>query len=461
MAWDDYTWPPAPLADAPRWLPLDSEYLSRSPSDTAEELEADSRWPAFMSQPICLVTVRYQGRDYVERVVGPSIVNRFPLIVAVSFCLQRLSRRHYPRRRFVEALRASGRACVQFLPQTEKLQAVLNAITAIDDDDCDKRLNHSGVATRRLPDDGPAVIETAYVAYDVESAVPHQDMYGNLVNQTFEHAVGSHALFLMEVRRILLLSNIAAGRQRVLWRSLASWQTDMLWGEGIATETQGKYTKGYTTKYFFPDPGARPYDGREEFHEYSVLAIERANASAPEMDPDKARWPCFFPSSVGMISTRGIDGIDNVTPCGSTAVVGRFPLTFSVCMAYAEFNERYTKRGCITALEETGKFGCGVPFDSPEMVRVIRHLGNTSIQDFPDKVKRSGATLADENIAGVVPVIRQLPVHFDFSIISQIKMGSHIMFLGRVERILVRRKVMPKNPIVWSPWAQIVSGVSG
>jgi hypothetical protein len=45
-----------------------------------------SRWPAFFPSPICLATTRHDDVSHLEKVVGASIVNRFPYVVALSFC---------------------------------------------------------------------------------------------------------------------------------------------------------------------------------------------------------------------------------------------------------------------------------------------------------------------------------------------------------------------------------------
>src|SRR5262245_38577870 len=96
-----YTWPYHGAFDAPAWqLASGGKYRMRALPETPEELERDSRWPAFFPSPICITTTAYGGVAHVEKVVGASIVNRFPYVVALSYCREPLSSRHYVRREF-------------------------------------------------------------------------------------------------------------------------------------------------------------------------------------------------------------------------------------------------------------------------------------------------------------------------------------------------------------------------
>ena len=54
-----YVWPQHDLAASPAWLPTSGgAAFERTMPESAEELAADSRWPAFFPSPLCLVTVR-------------------------------------------------------------------------------------------------------------------------------------------------------------------------------------------------------------------------------------------------------------------------------------------------------------------------------------------------------------------------------------------------------------------
>jgi flavin reductase (DIM6/NTAB) family NADH-FMN oxidoreductase RutF len=40
--------------------------------------------------------------------------------------------------------------------------------------------------------------------------------------------------------------------------------------------------------------------------------------------------------------------------------------------------------------------------------------------------------------------------------VGEVRLGTHIMFLGEVRRIRVRADVTPNNPMEWCPWADVV-----
>jgi flavin reductase (DIM6/NTAB) family NADH-FMN oxidoreductase RutF len=121
-------------------------------------------------------------------------------------------------------------------------------------------------------------------------------------------------------------------------------------------------------------------------------------------------------------------------------------------VSYARINERYAPRASLEILRRAGRFGCGVPFINDAVLAAIRYAGNTSYADDPDKVARAGLH-AKPSPCG--PVLAELPIHFDCRIVDEIALGTHIMFLGEVQRILVRRDVSPNNPLDWYPWAGV------
>jgi flavin reductase (DIM6/NTAB) family NADH-FMN oxidoreductase RutF len=172
-----------------------------------------------------------------------------------------------------------------------------------------------------------------------------------------------------------------------------------------------------------------------------------------EVDNDRARWPCFFPSSVGMITSWDSSGAPNLMPCGSTTIISRHPLVVSPCVSYAAINDRYAPRRSLESIRRTGRFGCGVPYVSDDIIASIRYAGNISLARDPGKVANAGLALTRNDWA---PMLAAMPVHFDCKVVGEVRLGTHIMFLGEVTRIRVRDDVTPANPLTWYPWAEIV-----
>jgi flavin reductase (DIM6/NTAB) family NADH-FMN oxidoreductase RutF len=40
-------------------------------------------------------------------------------------------------------------------------------------------------------------------------------------------------------------------------------------------------------------------------------------------------------------------------------------------------------------------------------------------------------------------------------VLDEIRLGTHVMFLGAVKRIRVRADVSAANPLEWCPWADV------
>ena len=92
-----HSWPHSELNEGSKWRDTGTIFSERLLPETTAELEQDSRWPLFFPATICIVTTTDGKTIAMEKVVGPSIVNRFPYILALSFCVKSLSDRHHPR----------------------------------------------------------------------------------------------------------------------------------------------------------------------------------------------------------------------------------------------------------------------------------------------------------------------------------------------------------------------------
>jgi flavin reductase (DIM6/NTAB) family NADH-FMN oxidoreductase RutF len=79
----------------------------------------------------------------------------------------------------------------------------------------------------------------------------------------------------------------------------------------------------------------------------------------------------------------------------------------------------------------------------------MAYLGNVSYAVDCDKVAHSGLHAID---GASTPILAELPVHFDCKVIDRVYLGTHLMFLGEVERVFVRPDVTPENPLAWCPW---------
>lgn len=454
-----YRWPHSSLHASPQWQAAgDKPVFVREMPESLEELSADSRWPGFFPSPICYVTTAEGGRVALEKVVGPSIVNRFPYVLALSFCHRALSERHHVRQVFTQMLESSGTVAVQFLPPGQALDSAMNAITTIPDEETHKRIAKSGLSTRKaLTNDAP-VFHSAYMVYEARLVKSGKDFEGTPIYSTPWTDVGSHRIYFLEINAIQLRQDIAEGHSQIRWRSLPVWEPQFDLQGAVPVNggpvDNGSYQKGYTPHYSFPSAGTIAFEADTVKDGMAVKYLPPLPEDQVEVDNDRARWPCFFPSSAGMITSWASDGSPNLMPCGSTTIVSRHPLVITPCVSYARINDRYAPRATLDIIRKTGKFGCGVPFVNELVVNAMRYAGNISLQRDPEKVAHAGLQVEQDDWAPVLPA---LPVHFDCQVIGEILLGTHVMFLGEVCRIRVRADVTPGNPMEWCPWADIVS----
>jgi flavin reductase (DIM6/NTAB) family NADH-FMN oxidoreductase RutF len=450
-----YRWPDFSPATSPKWTKRGAG-LERLMPESADELAADSRWPAFFPSAICHVTSGAGSAAVLERVVGASIVNRFPYVMALSVCRLPLSGRHYSRAEFMRTLEGSAEAAVQFLEPGPAFDAAARAIADLPDSAAHLRIGASGLRVRRGLTVAAPVFQDAHLVYEARLAKPMRDLDGSEIYARPWLDVGSHRVYFLEITAIQLRADIAAGESQIRWRSLPEWRRPEPGSApaAVPAAAQGatRYQKGYTPDYRFPSAGTRAFESDGESDGMKHLLMPPSLGAQIEWDNDRARWPCFFPSSVGMITCRREDGRPNLMPCGSTTMLARDPLTIGVAMAYAPINDRYRRRSSLEAIRRAGQFGCGVPYVDDRIISAITYAGNHSIEDDPEKIVHAGLqNPGDEPI----PRLAELPVHFDCTVVGEERLGTHILLLGRVTRIFVHAGVGPGNPLIWNPLASV------
>jgi flavin reductase (DIM6/NTAB) family NADH-FMN oxidoreductase RutF len=449
-----YTWPYCGAFDSSAWERTpDGGHRVRAMPESCGELERDSRWPAFFPSPICITTTAHGGVAHVEKVVGASIVNRFPYVVALSYCREPLSSRHYVRRTFMDALEASGRAAVQFLMPGERLGALMSAIAEVPEDRPAERFATAGLATHGTP----PTFDDAYLVYQCRLVRPGRDFDGAPIYPKPWIDVGSHRVYLLEIESIALAEEIASGRAPLHWRSLPVWRGGSRGrvdphaaARREETLSRGNFVKAYQPDYVFPSAGTIAFAADEHRGGFAIKHLQPLPADQVEVDNDRARWPCFFPSSVGLITVEDNAGRVGGMACGSTTILSRHPLTVAICVSYARINERYARRASLDLLETADRFGCGVPYYDTGVLEAIRYLGNVSRPCDPQKVDNCGLTPMD--MGGSI-ALAELPVHYDCRIVARQRLGTHVLILGEVGNVFVRRDITPDNPLEWCPWA--------
>lgn len=451
-----YRWPPADAFNSAAWS-LDGEYRHRRVRESEQGLAGDSRQPGFFPSPLCLVTTAHGDVAVLDKVVAPSIANRFPYLMVLSFCQGLLSERHRARRTFLGVVERSRRVAVQFLMPGPGLAQALSAILRIPKDRAAERVGAAGRMSRRGLTSGAPIFDDAYLVYEGRLVRPARDFDGQDIHAVPFVDVGSHRLLLLEIEAISLRSDIAVGRAPLHWRSLPTWRRSTpqpAQPSGAACRrampARGSFVKAYQPDYVFPAPETVAFEADEMHDGFAIKRLAPLPQDQVEVDNDRARWPCFFPSALGLITVPAGDGTYSAFPCGSTAVVSPRPLTIAICVSYARINARYSPRASLGLLRSAGRFGCGVPIHRPDVLEAITYLGNVSFRDHPGKLEDCG--LSTVRLGGSLG-LAALPVHFDCRIVREVRLGTHAMMLGEVEQVFVHREVDAATPIEWCPWA--------
>ena len=452
-----YSWPHSELTEACNWSDAGSLFTQRSLPESLSELEKDSRWPLFFPSSICIVTTSDGKTTAMEKVVGPSIVNRFPYVVALSFCKKGLSDRHHNRNTFIKLLENSTGIAVQFFPPGDSLEITMSSIREVEEKYSEKRVAHTGLSVRKaLTNDSP-VFYSAYLIYEARLAMPGKDFYGRT---TFEKPwidLGSHRIYFFEVNALQLDEKIAEGTNQISWCSLPRWTPEIKSKTNAKKQLNpkafAKYVKGYTPYYRFPSKGTVAFESDENKNSMAIKYLPPLPEEQIEVDNDRARWPCFFPSSAGIITSYNDAGVPNIMPCGSTTVVSRHPLIIAIALSNAPINERYAPRASLEMIIKTKKFGCAVPYIDEKILDAIRYTGNVSFKADPSKSFNSGLNYTETTAN--TPVYSNFPLHMDCEVIDKKHLGTHTLFFGEVKKVLVRKDVTPDNPLKWIPWADI------
>jgi flavin reductase (DIM6/NTAB) family NADH-FMN oxidoreductase RutF len=460
-----FRWPDQHAMSDPAWTTSrDGTRRMRKMPERAAALLADSRWPAFFPCSMCVVTTSHDGEQAIEKVVGASIVNRFPYVVALSFCRLQLSARHYRRSTFMELLERSGCATIQFLVPGAGLANTLQAIASVQENQPDARLRATAQRCRPMRGGAAPVLEDAYLVYQARLVRPSRDFEGKPIYDQPWTDHGSHRIYYLEISTIGLREDIAAAETQLHWRSLPVWQRldeNETRGHSLRkmstsnreSLTRARYTKTYRPDYVFPSRDTVGFEATGTEDGFAWLDVPPLAEDPVEVDNDRARWPCFFPSSLGLITVTTPSGARNAFPCGSTTVLVRQPLTIGICVSYAQINIRYAPRASLEFIREAGHFGCGVPVYRPDVIDAITYLGNLSLRDEPEKVVKSGLTPVQfKQSFG----FDELPIHFECRVVGEMKLGTHTLFLGRVEEVQVRTDLTPATPLEWCAWAGLM-----
>lgn len=452
------TWPDSPLTSLNGWQESpDSNFLMYDMSNSNQDHGSENLWPAFFPSADGLVTTGDGRLSALEIVPGVTIINRFPYVLSISLCRKKTHKHEAEQLHFMEILERGGGAVVQFLPPGMNLDRVLHTTRSVPDNQSAIRLSKCGLPIRKALTNVSPIFDEAYLAFEACLVKPGKDFSGRSI---YAHAwvdAGNYRTYFLEIKAIQLRQDIATGKNQIFWRNSPAWHPNHLWKKSIspvddAMMNRLAYQKGFTPNYLFPASNTTAFEADGFDNGMAVKCLPPLPENQADMGNDEARWPCFFPTPLGMITSWAENGTPNLMPCGSITVLSRDPMIIACCVASSLINIRYTIRQSLNMIRQNGEFGCGLPFVHQAVTEAIKYTGNVSYKIDPQKIEHAGLTLA--NLPGS-PCLAALPVHFNCELIDEIFLGSHTMLLGKVKTIFNRKDVTRDHPLEWSPWADL------
>ena len=141
----------------------------------------------------------------------------------------------------------------------------------------------------------------------------------------------------------------------------------------------------------------------------------------------------LYPLPVVMVSVRDRKGKDNIITVAWAGTVCSDPPMVSISVR----KERYS----YEIIRETGEFVINLV--NRELVRAADYCGVKSGRD-TDKFKEMGLTAQPSRYVGA-PGIGESPVNLECRVTNRLELGSHDMFLARVEGVAIDGKYMDEK----------------
>ena len=383
------------------------------------DLNNDSSWKIFFPISICFLSFVYKNKIFIEKISGASIINRFPLKIMLPISTKKISGRHLDKSYIIDNLKNFDHVSVNLLSQ--------NFSKCINFDD---KFKNSISEAHKITNKN-SVIKKSSISFCWTKK--------NLKNIKISK-LKSHSLVFLDIEKILINNHLK--KNKILWQSLPKYngKNDFNF---IINKNQ-KYYKGFTDKYLyqtnFKNLNYRKIKNKKEFTEIFLKKFKSKNIK--KLNPEEAKWPIFFPSSVGIVGSKINNHNFNFMPCGSTTVVNRFPFQFATSISHLNYNIRYRKRFSLSAILKNKKITLGIPFSNKEVLKMINYMGNVSKFDYDEKISN---TIFKKKLSKYGPVLKDLPVTYGCILNDKINFLTHTLLIFEVKKIFFSKKFNNKK----------------
>lgn len=387
------------------------------------DLKKNSSWKIFFPISICFLSFTYKKKNFLEKISGAAIINRFPLTVMIPICTKNISKRHTNKSYIIENLKDLENVSLNLISQNNVnsfkfLDKFKSKITLID-----KIFNKKLIARN-------ASISFNWKAKDLKKA--------KIVK------LNSHSLILIDIDKIFLNNHLK--HFDIKWKSLPYFQKKINF-KFIIKKTQS-YFKNFTDNYKyivnFKSSNFKKIKSESEFTEVNLRKFK--SAEIKKLTSDQAKWPIFFPSSVGIIGSLDDNKNSNFMPCGSTTVVNRHPFQFAVAVSHLNNNLRYRKRYSLKNILKRKKITLGVPYSSSGILRMINYMGNVSKMNFNEKINNVKFEMSKCNYG---PIFNELPITYGCELYKKIKLKTHTLLIFTVKKVFYT-KIFNNKKLFWN-----------
>lgn len=388
--------------------------------------EKDSKWPVFFPSNIGILSFKNENKVFIERVTSTTIINRFPLILSISIPSKRLSKRHLNKKIIIENLTHSGRIYLSLMDDK-------NLKTIKFENEYRNKIIDSSLELLNKQN----FLKNSYLSINLKylKKVPYKS---------------SHTILLFEVDKIYI--NQKSLKKNICWKPLPNLKKNLNFlYENDKKDNQRikNFKNNYKYRFNLKNPNYLRIVKHKNFYE---VFLKKIDLSKKTLNDEQAKWPFFFPTSLGIISS--IDKSNNqfnVMPCGSTHIISRAPFSIGIAISKLQYNNRYKLRSSLLNISNNNKFVCSVPFASKDLIKFINYSGNVSAFDNVDKISSIKLNTLKCKYG---LLFRELPFNYLCKVRKIVKLKSHSYIIASVEETWIPIQFR-KNSLIWQPTASI------
>ena len=402
---------------------FNTEILNESFKENLSELKNDSSWKIFFPISICFLSATLKNKVYVEKITGASIVNRFPLKILIPIGNKKISERHLKKNYILSNIKKFDNISINLISQNysksihfkDKMKNVIN--------------NQKKISLEN------SIIKNSSISFHWTK----KELKGVKI-----YKLKSHSLLFLNIKKIFINNHLKD--KKIIWQSLPKFLKKFIFNFKINQDK--KYHKGFTDNYKYEVSFQNVnYIDKKKNKKFTEVNLKSYNSKKiQKLSSDQAKWPIFFPSSLGIIGSLDKKNNFNFMPCGSTTVVNRHPFQFATAVSHLNNNIRYRKRYSLNKILKFKKITLGIPFSNEKILKMINYMGNISKFDYKNKIQN---TVFKKTKTRFGPIFSELPITYGCILSKKIKFETHFLLIFTLKKVFYSKKFNNSN-LMWN-----------